>query len=94
MACFIIAQIDIHDREAYQVYIDGYDKIFAKYRGRVLIVDEDPVVLEGEWPWTRTVVIRFPDEAEARRWFESEEYQLLATHRRGASTANIILVNP
>lgn len=94
MACFIIAQIDIHDRDAYRAYLDGYDEIFAKYRGRVLIVEEKPTVLEGEWPWTRTVLIRFPDEAEARRWFESDEYQALAAHRRNASTANIILVNP
>jgi uncharacterized protein (DUF1330 family) len=50
------------------------------------------VVLEGEWPYGRTVLIRFPSEQEARRWFDSEEYTKLKQHRLNASEGNIILV--
>ena len=92
MSCYIIAQIKINDRDEYRIYEEGFDEIFEKYKGIVVAMDEDPVILEGEWPYTRTVLIRFPNEEEARRWFESPEYQKLAEHRRKASTGNIVLI--
>ena len=92
MSCYFIAQIRIHDRAEYQKYLDGFDEIFARYKGIVVAVDERPTVLEGEWPCDRTVLIRFPDEAEARRWYDSPEYRELVKHRHRASRANIALV--
>jgi len=92
MSCYFIAQIKIHDRAEYQKYLDGYDEIFSTYRGIVVAVDEEPLVLEGEWPFDRTVLIRFPDSAEARRWYESPEYMELVRHRHASSKANIVLV--
>jgi uncharacterized protein (DUF1330 family) len=92
MSCYFIAQIKIHDREEYRKYEEGFDEIFGKYKGMVVLVDEAPVVLEGEWPYTRTVMLRFPSEEEAKRWYESPEYKKLAAHRHRASAANIVLV--
>ena len=93
MSCYFIAQIRIHDPQEYQRYLDGFDEVFSQYRGQVVAVDDGPAVLEGHWPYTRAVVIRFPSEEEARRWYESPEYQRLASHRVNASDAHIILVH-
>jgi len=92
MSCFFIARILIKDAEKYQQYLDGFDDVFSKYNGDVVLVDEEPVVLEGDWKHTRLVMIRFPDEAEARRWYFSPEYQQLKQFRQTASDADIILV--
>ncbi len=92
MSVYIIAQINIHDRETYNRYEAGFDEVFMRHKGFVTSVDEDPVVLEGEWPFTRTVLLTFRSEEQARAWFESPEYQQLAEIRRAASTANIIMV--
>jgi uncharacterized protein (DUF1330 family) len=92
MSCYLVAQIRIADREEYQKYLDGYDEIFARYKGMVMAVDEEPELLEGEWPYSRTVLIRFPDREEARRWYDSQEYRELVKHRHNSSEANIILV--
>lgn len=92
MSCYLIAQIKIHDRDEYQKYLDGYDEIFSKYKGIVVAVDEGPLMLEGEWPYSRTVLMRFPDEREAKRWYESAEYQELVRHRHRSSDANIVLI--
>jgi uncharacterized protein (DUF1330 family) len=92
MSCYFVAQITIHDRAGYDKYEEGFDEIFGKYKGMVVLVDEEPVILEGEWPCTRTVILRFPNEDEARRWYESPEYRELAKHRHGSSSANIVLV--
>jgi uncharacterized protein (DUF1330 family) len=58
----------------------------------VVAVDDAPIVLEGSWRCTRTVLIRFADLAEARRWYDSPAYQDLARIRQGAATADIVLI--
>lgn len=93
MSVFIIAQINIHDRERYAEYEAGFGDIFARYEGTMLSVDEAPEVFEGDWAYTRTVVVQFPSAADAKRWFESAEYQALAVHRKAASVGNIALVH-
>ena len=92
MAAYLVGQIRIHDREAYGRYEAGFFEIFSKYEGEFLAVHEGPVVLEGEWPYTRTVIIRFPSVEKLRLWYDSPEYQALAEHRRIASTGNVILL--
>jgi uncharacterized protein (DUF1330 family) len=50
-------------------------------------------VREGKWPYTKTVVIRFPSVEHAKRWYESPEYQKMVPHRLRAAAADLILVN-
>lgn len=92
MAVYIIAQIAIHDRTEYERYSEGFLDVFARYQGELLVVSEDPLVVEGEWPYTRTVLLRFPSAEEAQRWYASPEYQAIAQHRFRAAKANAVLV--
>ena len=91
MSCYFIAQINIHNRQEYKRYEDGTDSILAQHGAEVLVVEDSPIILEGEWPCTRIVVIRFPSEAQARQWYNSPEYQVVARHRFRASSAAAIL---
>jgi uncharacterized protein (DUF1330 family) len=91
MSCYFIAQITIHNPEIYQKYLDGFDEMFENFQGEVIMVDDDPLVLEGSWRHSRIVMIRFPDEADARGWYESPEYQKLVKFRWQASEAKVIL---
>jgi len=92
MTHYIIAQINILDRETYAKYEEGFMEVFAKYNGSLLAVDEEPKLLEGGWPYTRTVLISFPSEAHALAWYQSDEYQALAQHRFASSSANISII--
>lgn len=92
MAVYIIAQIAIRDRAGYDKYQAGFQAVFADYAGELLVVEENPTVVEGEWPYTRTVLMRFPSADEARRWYESPAYQAIARHRHGAATTNAVIV--
>ena len=92
MSSYFIANIRIHDPQEYDRYLEGYDEVFEKYKGKVVAVDDNPIVLEGQWPYSRAVMIRFPGEDELMRWYESPEYQSLAKHRWQASEADIIIV--
>ena len=61
MPVYIVASIAIEDREEYRKYQDGFLEIFSRYKGELLAVSDSPRVIEGEWPFTRAVILRFPD---------------------------------
>jgi len=92
MAVYIIAQFTIHDRKQYDLYESGFAEVFAKFDGKLLSVDEDPLVLAGDWTATRSVIIEFPSKDSALSWMTSAEYQAIAKHRNAGSTVNSILV--
>lgn len=90
---YLVATLTIHDRARYQQYEAGFIDIFMRFSGSLLSVEEDPTVLEGEWPATRTVLISFPLESDAMAWYRSDDYQALMQHRLAASVGNIALLN-
>jgi uncharacterized protein (DUF1330 family) len=92
MPHYIIAQITIADREEYARYEAGFIAIFSRYQGKLLAVDEQHELLEGQWPHSRTVLVEFPDREQAMDWFQCADYQALAQHRKRASEGNLVLI--
>jgi uncharacterized protein (DUF1330 family) len=92
MPVYLMAQLNIHDRATYAKYGSAFMDVFNPYGGKLLSVEEEPEVLEGEWGYTRTVLLEFPSEALAHAWYESVDYQAIAQHRRAASTANVVVI--
>jgi uncharacterized protein (DUF1330 family) len=93
MSCYFIAQINIHDEQKYKLYLDGFDDVFDKYKGEIITVEENPIILEGNWDFSRIVIFRFPSEKEAKEWYFSTEYQSLLEFRLSASNGTVLLVN-
>ena len=56
---YFIANIRINNQDEYQKYLDKVDEVFDKYNGEYLAVDESPVILEGKWNFTKSVLIKF-----------------------------------
>lgn len=92
MPAYFIASIQIEDRERYATYEAGFLEVFARYGGELVAVSDEPTVVEGGWPYTRSVLLRFENAKQARRWYDSADYQALAEHRKAASTGSLILV--
>ncbi len=92
MTVYIIAKLVISDRDTYRKYADGFMEVFNRYPGKLLAVDEDPQVLEGDWPVTRTVLAQFPTKEDVTAWFSSPAYQDIAQHRLASSTASIVVL--
>lgn len=92
MTVYIVSRLTIHDRSEYDQYEAGFAEVFEKYDGKMLSVDEEPMVLAGEWQATRSVIIEFPSKASALTWLMSDEYQEISKHREAGSTASSILV--
>jgi uncharacterized protein (DUF1330 family) len=90
MSVYVIAQIEIQDAAEYRKYEAGFVELVARYRGEILVAEDHPRVLEGEWNCSRTAVVRFRGEREARLFFESPENQMLDKIRLRSSKNNMI----
>jgi uncharacterized protein (DUF1330 family) len=91
MSYYFIAQIKIKDDKEYQNYIDKAGDIFKKYNGEYLSVDYNPQILEGNWDYTRTVLIRFKNINDFNEWYNSDDYQDILKHRLKAADCDTIL---
>ena len=92
MSVYAVALLKITDRETYGAYERGFMEIFSRHDGRLLSVDERPTVKEGDWPWTRSVLIEFPSQEAFDAWFHSDDYQALAKHRHAASDCAVTVL--
>ncbi|TCL68557.1 uncharacterized protein (DUF1330 family) [Hydrogenispora ethanolica] len=92
MSYYFVAQIQIRDEAEYQKYLNEVDEVFSKFEGEYLAVDPNPAVIEGEWKYSRFVMIQFPDETAFQRWYQSPEYQAILRHRLRAAQCDTVLV--
>lgn len=91
MPAYVIADIDVHDPEAYRPYPPLVDATIEPYGGRFLVRGGDHELLEGDWHPRRLVVIEFPSAEHARRWYASDAYAPAMAIRKSASDGNIII---
>jgi uncharacterized protein (DUF1330 family) len=92
MPVYTIAQLKFTDIDAYRRYQEAFPAVFAKFNARVLVADESPRVLEGDWPRDKVVILAFPDEDEAKRFAGSPEYQEIAKDRKAGANAIVLMV--
>src|SRR6202011_1041429 len=74
MTVYVIVQLKMTDRAAYDRYQAQFFDVFKKFNGRLLSADEHPAVLEGEWDRDKLVLMSFPDEPAFRAWANSPDY--------------------
>lgn len=92
MAAYILVQLQFKDRSAYERYRAAFPAVFAQFKGRVLIADQAPVTLAGESTWDKVVVLEFPDEGEALRFYHSPEYRTISVDFELGSKATFTLL--
>ena len=92
MSVYVIAQISIHDRDAYEKYQSQFIDVFKKFDGKLLAADLDPQVVEGVWNHEKVVLMEFPDEKTFQDWASSPDYQKIAKDRHAGSNAMVLLV--
>lgn len=92
MSCYFIAQISIKNSEVYQKYIERASDVFSKYNGQYLAVDNEPEILEGNWDYSRAVLIKFPDKSSLHKWYNSADYQDILKYRLQAAECDTIVI--
>ena len=92
MTIYIIAQLKFTRRELYNRYQSRFADVFRKFKGKVLVADEHPVVTEGNWGRDKVVILEFPDDAAAQEFQTSPEYQEIAVDRKAGADAIVLMV--
>ena len=92
MIHYFVAQIKINDPDEYEKYLDKFDDIFSKYKGEYLAIDESPALLEGDWNYTKSVLIKFKSKKDFEDWYYSDDYQKILKHRLNAARCDTILI--
>lgn len=92
MAVYIIAQLKFTQREIYDRYQARFFDVFRKFKGRPLVADERPQVLEGAFDRDKVVVLEFPDQAAAMDFQSSADYAEIAVDRKAGADAVVLLV--
>jgi uncharacterized protein (DUF1330 family) len=91
MTVYAIVQVEIFDREAYDRYQAKFWNVFKQFDGSLLVNDESPKLLEGDWSKHKIVLLSFPDEAAFHAWADSPEYSEIVVDRRAGANVTILL---
>lgn len=92
MSVYVIADIDIKDKDAYIEYQKLVPAIIEKYGGKYLVRGGSIIPGEGEWDLSRIVVLEFPTAEDAAAMTNSEEYKPVGAIRHKAATSRSFMV--
>jgi uncharacterized protein (DUF1330 family) len=91
MAGYLIAEIEVTDPAGYEEYRRRVPASIERHGGRYLVRGGATETVEGDWKPRRLVVLEFPSLAQARAFYESEEYQALKAIRVRCSRGSVVL---
>ncbi|MFZ5463169.1 MAG: DUF1330 domain-containing protein [Pseudomonadota bacterium] len=92
MTAYIIAQATVTDPGQYEEYKKLASEAVAKYGGRYIVRGGATHLLEGDWAPARLVVLAFDSAEQAKRFYNSPEYQAARNARQGAASMNMLVV--
>ena len=93
MAAYIVALGVVQDEERFAQYAQQVGPTLAPHSVEVVAIDAAAEVMEGNAPYPRVVLLKFPSKDHARNWKKSAEYQAAAEHRHASSEHVFYLVD-
>ena len=91
MTAYVIAEIDVTDRDAYKIYETAGADSVGRHGGRFLAQGGRSAALEGAAP-KRIMVIEFASIEAAQRWYQSPDYRDARTIRAIAGKSRLVIV--
>ena len=92
MPAYLIARVQVTDWTQYREYTSRTPAAIERFGGRFLVRGGETVTLEGPLETNRVVVIEFPTLAQAKAFFNSEQYGEAKKFRLGAATGQFIAI--
>ncbi|MGN7876860.1 DUF1330 domain-containing protein [Roseateles sp. 22389] len=93
MSAFLIVDVTVTDAQQMAKYREWSTKAIEEHGAEILVRGGAIEVLEGPWTPTRLVVLKFPDRAAARAFYESETYQHAKSLRQQAGVMRMVVVD-
>ena len=91
MSAYVIAQFDVHDVDTYYEYASKLMQMSGDFGGKLRAAN-DAEVVEGSIPHLRTIIAEFDSMAQARKWYDSPEYQAIIGLRHKSTTGHLFMV--
>ncbi len=91
MSAYLIVHATPKDPEKLQEYAAKAGPTVQANGGEVVTRTQVTEVLAGSHDHKLCIIIRFPDGAALRRWYQSEDYQALVPLRNEAIEATFII---
>jgi uncharacterized protein (DUF1330 family) len=89
MSAYYMVDIrEIKDDAEMKDYRARISPVVERFGGRYIVRGGPVQVLEGSYQPVFLVMIEFPTMADARRWYDSEEYRELKALRLSATVSN------
>jgi uncharacterized protein (DUF1330 family) len=83
---YVVANLVVNDAAEYRKYEKGFFPLLKRHDGEFITYDDNPTTFEGVAPRPgRVIILKFPSEVLARRWYADADYQALSHHRRAAT---------
>jgi uncharacterized protein (DUF1330 family) len=93
MGAYLLAVVNKKDLATYQQYAEAGYRSIAGFDVKVTVA-EAPEVLEGHFPGTTTILLKFNSLEEAKRWYQSDLYQAAIPLRHAAGDTRFVIVFP
>ena len=93
MKAFVIAQETISDQTMFDAYRKDVMATILAFGGQFVVRGGEMTVVEGEWPYQRTVIVEFPSRVAAEAWYASPAYQKVLPLRLKSSKCNLVIVD-
>jgi uncharacterized protein (DUF1330 family) len=91
-AYFLVDVREVKDAAKMEQYRARVAPVVEKFGGRYIVRGGPFEVVEGSYQPVLPVLIEFPSMAQARRWYDSEEYRDLKQLRLAATVSNGIFL--
>ena len=91
MAGYLIAHLSVEDAQAFEKYRAAVPSVIAQFGGRYLVRGGKVEVVEGDWSVPRLVILAFDSLEQAKRFYDSPEYQAILPLRLAASKGTVVL---
>jgi uncharacterized protein (DUF1330 family) len=91
MAAYVLGDIEITDRAAFQEYRNRVGATVEQYGGKFVVRGGRVESKEGDWQPRLVIMLEFPSLEQAERWYTSSEYKPLIAMREKAARTNLII---
>ena len=91
MSVYMLATIKVHDEAAYRPYVEQSMAGLAAFGAEVLAATNNPTIHEGETPYTRFVLLKFPDQAAFDAWYQSPAYVAVKSIRLATADTGMLV---
>lgn len=71
MIHYFVAQIKINNPAEYQKRFDKFDYIFSRQKGEYLAIDKSSTLLEGDWNYSKSVLIKFNNKKDFKNFISA-----------------------